>query len=380
MNLPLPKGLHVERPAGDHNAGLWYDKFFHHWNSDFMSVPDAGKSEWVGEAARNKIGNAGQLQEQHDRLQRLMAVCGGHLLHFRTDGRFVTGLGREHPVENGFAWHHTLGVPYLPGSCVKGMLRAWAREQDIEPNVIARIFGPANQNNARVGSVVVGDALPIASVQLVAEVMTPHYGPYYQDEDAKTPPADWHDPIPIPFLAVDRGQTFVFTLAPTRANNAGDVRDCNSAFAWLSEALTWLGAGAKTAVGYGRFEADEQANQEAAAQALEERERQKQQAALTKRLQGLSPLAQELEHTIAERNLESDKNAFSAPPLIEAWLDKLEASSEADAVKRFAALIQIHFPGLLENPDRVRGKKHQPVFSDRQRKIAQRVRHLGKNA
>ena len=84
----------------------------------------------------------------------------------------MTGLGRSHPVENGFAWHPTLGMPYLPGSSVKGMVRAWA-EQETDPRPASeeldRLLG--KQNSA--GSVCFLDALPIKPVKLEADVMTP---------------------------------------------------------------------------------------------------------------------------------------------------------------------------------------------------------------
>ena len=41
---------------------------------------------------------------------------------------FTTGLGNEHPLENGFAFLNPYGLPYLPGSGVKGVLRQAARE------------------------------------------------------------------------------------------------------------------------------------------------------------------------------------------------------------------------------------------------------------
>lgn len=41
---------------------------------------------------------------------------------------FVTGMGMEHPLENGFAFLDPYGVPYLPGSSVKGVLRRAAEE------------------------------------------------------------------------------------------------------------------------------------------------------------------------------------------------------------------------------------------------------------
>lgn len=41
---------------------------------------------------------------------------------------FATGLGNEHPLENGFAFLNPYGLPYLPGSSIKGVLRRAAEE------------------------------------------------------------------------------------------------------------------------------------------------------------------------------------------------------------------------------------------------------------
>jgi len=41
---------------------------------------------------------------------------------------FLTGVGMEHPVENGFAFLTPYGLPYLAGSSVKGVLRRGAEE------------------------------------------------------------------------------------------------------------------------------------------------------------------------------------------------------------------------------------------------------------
>ena len=52
------------------------------------------------------------------------------LLHLeaRSIAPFATGLGNEHPLENGFAFLNPYGLPYLPGSGVKGVVRRAAEE------------------------------------------------------------------------------------------------------------------------------------------------------------------------------------------------------------------------------------------------------------
>jgi len=253
------------------------------------------------------------------------------------------------------------------------MLRAWAREQDQDRPCIERIFGPDDHHAAGVGSVLFFDAIPPTPVCLQADVMTPHYGKYYQDEPARTPPADWHDPVPIPFLVVADAQTFAFALAPRRLNHSQDKQDCETVTRWLEEALAWLGAGAKTAVGYGRFKLDLKVTEEAIDARRQTQQKRERKAALAARLQHLSPLAQELEREIEAHHLDTDKNAFSAPPFIEDWLGKLETDHTADALKRFCSMVNMHFPGLLENPDKTKGKKNEPAFKTRQRNIAKRL-------
>lgn len=287
--LPLYSSSHPTFDFRDSNGGLWYDKFCNRWcmdpeknglecwslesfdyrNSDNKKESVNPKMEWIDTVVRegiNKkgVGNRFLLKEYCIRREVFLRKLCQKPLYFRTAGPFITGLGRNHPVENGFAWHHTLGVPYLPGSSVKGMVRSWAAswllesENEVEKDDLDRIFGPRPTKQTAmelrghsVGSVIFLDAIPIKPVQLKADIMTPHFGPYYQGNEH---PADWHRPIPVPFLVVDSGQEFVFGLIPRRLVQAEDDEDCSKAKKWLIDALENIGAGAKTAVEYGRFE------------------------------------------------------------------------------------------------------------------------------
>lgn len=239
------------RPA-DSNAGLWYDKFCDQWLEEWEGLGDSGKKNWIEAMTRGTVGDSRLIKEIVERRLDLINKCSGSALFLKTEGPFVTGLGRNHPVENGFAWHQTLGTPYLPGSSVKGIVRSWAKiwiEESEE--MINRIFGPRGSNSSSVGSVIFLDAVPVGQVQLKSDVMTPHYGPYYQGNE---PPADWHNPVPVPFLVVDSGQDFLFGLVPRRPSEERDKNDCKNAADWLKDALSYIGGGAKTAAGYGRFE------------------------------------------------------------------------------------------------------------------------------
>lgn len=261
MSTPLPKSLTVPKTfAASAHAGLWFDKFCNQWSADW-TIDSPAKLKWLQTVTGSKIGDEKLLSEHALRLSSLARSNSGEAFYFETASRFATGLGREHPVENGFVWHPLLGTPCLPGSSVKGLVRAWATswatKTDDHEATLARIFGPRDLHGtpASIGSVIFFDAIPTKPVQLAADVMTPHYGPYYEgkadDKGQIVPPADWHSPVPIPFLTVAAGQSFLFSLAPRLP---ADKADCQQAAIWLETALCELGAGAKTAVGYGRFE------------------------------------------------------------------------------------------------------------------------------
>ena len=261
-NRLLYKGFERDMPPkpSDGHLGLWYDKLCDQWEckDGTWKIDGEKKKEWIKKVPLTVPFKEQGLKESIQRLQNMLERLGGQSIVFKTVSPFVTGLGITHPVENGFAWHHTLGVPYLPGSSLKGALRSWVSQWLLDTQLERRAFGPrpaerddeANQTKLDTGSVLFFDALPCGKVKLVSDVMTPHYAEYYQEGDV---PGDWLSPVPIPFLTVAQGAEFLICLAPRSNQNEQHRKDCQSVLEHLSEALEHLGAGAKTAVGYGRF-------------------------------------------------------------------------------------------------------------------------------
>lgn len=276
-------------PPGGH-AGLWYDKFCDKW-SDQWSMSSGGgggresnpKLQWIKTVTASAVGANSHLDEHAIRLARLVRGRGGEFRVLATCSRFVTGLGRSHPVENGFAWHPTRGTPYLPGSSVKGMVRAWAMaEGEGTGKPLARLLGDWNSGAA--GSLAFMDAVPVERVQLEADVMTPHYASWTPDD----PPGDWCSPTPIPFLTMAAGNKMLFAVIPCRD---ASTEDASTVMEWIGEALEWQGVGAKTAVGYGRFERDEETTRE-----LEQRlDKATQEQAEKRRRAVMSPVEREIQ-------------------------------------------------------------------------------------
>lgn len=222
---------------------------------------------------------------------------------------FTTGLGNEHPLENGFAFLNPYGLPYLAGSGVKGVVRQAARELasgawcdqrgwstesrydwplEREPgapplklSMFDVLFGREAQEGETEhfrGVLTFWDVIPqIPGDSLLVEIMTPHYSHYYQQKGDSgpssaspltpkvVPPHDSGQPNPILFLTVPPGSRFVFyvtcdrpqleRIAPDLAENS---RWKELVVASFEHAFAWLGFGAKTAVGYGAMRRLEQ--------------------------------------------------------------------------------------------------------------------------
>ncbi len=300
MTLPLYRAASCKPPGsgqGDYaHAGLWFDKFCDTWTAEW-SMSGGGatnpKLAWIETVSKRPVGKRDQIEEFAARHALLAQRLGGRALVFTAESRFVTGLGRSHPVENGFAWHPSLGVPYLSGSSVKGMVRAWAeREADPRPesSTVDTLLGKPD----RVGSLCFMDAVPIAPVHLEADVMTPHYGGW----NPADPPGDWRSPNPVPFLVTPAGTSFLFGIAPLRAASNDHLELIES---WLCDALEWAGAGAKTAVGYGRFFRDDERLADLERQREERLRQEREKRAREERLASMSPVEREIQEQLDNR-------------------------------------------------------------------------------
>jgi CRISPR-associated protein Cmr6 len=342
---------------GDGNLGLWYDKFCDQWQIDSghwsMQADGNGnpKLAWIKQAG-DKSGERALLSEYTRRVIRLATARGGLVEVFVAESRFVTGLGRSHPVENGFAWHPTLGTPYLPGSSLKGLVRAWATEQGSEDRKIEveRLLGGCSA-----GRVLFLDAIPVEPVRLEADVMTPHYAGW----TPKEPPGDWRSPIPIPFLTAAAGTVLLVAILPACADDASELE---SVRVWLRQAFEFAGAGAKTAVGYGRFRPDS---------ARTAREVERVRAA-----DHAAQEARDREKAMAtpEGRWRQTVAGASEGDLLELVRRHLEADPLTDPVERAAfvqAVRETRYPALWRQ-----GKKADPAVQTGERRLKQLARLL----
>ena len=259
-----------------------------------------------------------KLCERQSALAAPLAAQGQLLtLHAIAVAPFTTGLGNEHPLENGFAFLNPYGLPYLAGSGVKGVLRQAARELADHQwgddhgwtiDAITALFGKAGKDgetDLQRGALMFWDVIPqVEGDALQVEVMTPHQSHYYQNRDT---PHESGQPNPINFLTVPPGSKFVFhvqcdvpflqRLPQPAPEFARDGRWQQLLTAALSHAFQWLGFGGKTAVGYGAMREDDAARKRRAQQD----EARRAQAAEQERQQRLSQMSPEQREAEATR-------------------------------------------------------------------------------
>ncbi len=244
----------------------------------------------------------------------LLSANQVHSIDLKLDGRMVHGLGIESVYETSLTLHQTYGIPYIPASSIKGLVRSWiisevfglperaGAQKDFpllnaefralsQSELFCKLFGCPSEVQARTfedgkpvfkkdkkgketsvyekdkaipvalkddegqsyanrGDLIFFDAYPLHTPVIEFEVMNPHYGPYYSDKDAKTPPADYHNPIPIHFITVAQ-TSFRFIVGSRNQESLIQLLGNKTIFEHLQQALQNHGIGAKTAVGYG---------------------------------------------------------------------------------------------------------------------------------
>lgn len=218
------------------------------------------------------FSNKSQLADRQSTAAKELFPGSGNLISpiFKPEWRFVTGLGGHNVYETGITLHHVYGVPYIPASSVKGVVRSWViitifnRNEGGEPDLknaekralqnpdFCHVFGcPAESalKDAHQGRVTFFDALPTESPTVAPDIMNPHYPDYYGAK--KLAPTDTQSPNPVFFLTVKK-TPFQFLLGAkewdltTKTFWNGQTLEW-----WLENALSEHGIGAKTAVGYG---------------------------------------------------------------------------------------------------------------------------------
>lgn len=216
----------------------------------------------------------------------------------KTGYRFAIGLGNPSFIENGFSFYPVYGIPYIPGSSIKGLTRSVflniislklkkdidkiedflenEREneenkkedkelkdilnKEIEITYFGKYLGKINPQETykilfgtknREGKIIYYDAFPtnLKKDSIEIDVINPHYQDYYTSE-GKEPPADWYNPVPIFFMVLSEGTEFTFMLDTLDPKKEDYIELAEKI---LKIGLEKFGIGAKTRKGYGWF-------------------------------------------------------------------------------------------------------------------------------
>jgi CRISPR-associated protein Cmr6 len=206
----------------------------------------------------------------------------------KTVAPLVVGFGSQTAYEVGFEFSRPYGIPRIPGSALKGVMRRVAAEKlgifetrdldgsnqslnrmDFQPSMtIEEVLELVNEDKESAtqdwmevfghrdaaGAFVVYDAwLEPTENFLMADVMSVHHAQYYSGKQVV--PSETDEPVPVSYISVMPGVSFSFAI------RAGSTAMLVPLIELLGEALVVKGIGAKTNMGYGRFALVDNSNQ-----------------------------------------------------------------------------------------------------------------------
>lgn len=246
---------------------------------------------WLQELCRRSVPNNNIRVLIANAYERWKATTKGAVrFSMESRSRLIVGLGGTGVLEFGITLHPVTGLPFIPGSALKGICRSYAlyyiaeqsgialdpaeikdpseRVQNLDEQLVGiknhkfpvhpeyatlyrNLFGTQESAGQCMFFDAVIQEIPEGTSIFVTEVMTPHFPDYYRS-DGRDAPHDGGNPTPVLFVAVNTGIVFKFAIG-LRRNSSLDKGILGDARQWLKSALQELGIGAKTAAGYGVF-------------------------------------------------------------------------------------------------------------------------------
>jgi CRISPR-associated protein Cmr6 len=275
------------------NFGLFFQKFNRYqWEKKDQGIELKAQHSWNnGKKGKDRtdyhwsilenqtahavvMKNAGPLLEKfHERqiscLESYSELGAGILeISARSATPFLTGIGESTPTEVGMVFHRNMGIPYIPASSLKGAVRfaycvnfAQANPDRVSKGMLEEsdvpglreLFGSSDSKNTFRGGFAFMDCCAEQVPILKMDIMNPHFGKYYQNNHDRGP-VEIESPVPIKFLVVEKDLIYRFRGFFLNPEAMKFEKSLIQAF---KTALTLLGLGAKTAVGYGRFDSIE---------------------------------------------------------------------------------------------------------------------------
>ena len=232
-------------------------------------------------STRAESRDAQTLRQQHSRRLRSLVLdaFGSDAFYVvaQLESRLAINISDGLIQNAGICLDRLFGLPYIPGSAVKGVTRHAALSElksatgtDIAKSLSAfiEVFGtaendfnqdgdlaayrdqfPRNQSLDRKGAISFLPAYPVTEAKVVVDLINVHYPDYYRSGEVHD--LQKEQPLPNPFPAVERNAAFAFIAVLSGV--LADRSALANARRWLEKAVTESGVGAKTGAGYGWF-------------------------------------------------------------------------------------------------------------------------------
>lgn len=326
------------------------------------NIEQANRDRKLAEAAiADKLSNItppvrdiAELRAQHTR--RFLALFqtwpsdSRAIMIAKLEGRLAINLSDGLVQNANICLDRVFGLPYIPGSAVKGVCRhaaleelrlASGSERRRIFDLVLRVFGassndfsPPKQGRGDVtnpagalhdyldivndpcdvkGAVTFLPAWPYDAAKIVVDLTNVHTPDYYRTGNVEDLAKE--KPRPNPFPVVESGARFAFSVVLNGMDEDSEL--LRKTTSWLHTALTVHGLGAKTSAGYGWFSVDDHAlsqlmadirgdDEKAEREAQELADSQAKSAAEAKRIESLTP-----EELAKDQLLELNDQQFS---------------------------------------------------------------------
>lgn len=195
--------------------------------------------------ALNFAHNAELIVALHQRWLARVRYYGGAILNGQPEWRILIGSGNHKVLDTGFSLDYVNGLPVVPSSSLKGVVRTYAQAVEEAPTeLINQLLGEDNEQGLP-GDLIFFDGIPTKPPVIERDVTNPLLGDYYRGQSNVV--SGKVSARPTFFLTIGRDSHFAFAVA-SRSRDSSAVEQGAE---WLTQALQTLGIGAKTSAGYG---------------------------------------------------------------------------------------------------------------------------------
>lgn len=143
---------------------------------------------------------------------------------------------------------------YIPASAIRGIVRAWAKTQGIQPRM-QELLGKQEDNTITSGKIEFLDAWPETPTQLALDITNPQ-------ENFQVFHKSGEQGKPLPLYTLGNGHDSVEVTVAIRGipNTQVTEADVSEVWDWIQQALSFYGVGSRTASGYGQIKPAQKIN------------------------------------------------------------------------------------------------------------------------